>query len=159
VSAVGITIQGADVLSARFDGASVRLRAALGPAFADIAAALEKRIAAKLDGEVLQSRSGRLAASIVVSSDGASAEAGMDTSVAPYGPALEFGASIPAQMIAAKNAKALAFLVGGQKVFAKRVSRPAFVLPPHSFLRSALAELEPQVVARLGDAVSEAMAP
>jgi len=159
VSAAGITVQGADALSARFNDAPARLRAALGLAFADIAAALQDRIAAKLDGEVLQSRSGRLAASIAVSSDETSVGAGIDTGVAPYGPALEFGASIPAQLIAAKNAKALAFPVGGQKVFAGRVNRPAFVLPPHSFLRSVLAELGPQAVAQLRDAASQAISP
>jgi phage gpG-like protein len=152
-------VAGGEALSARFAEMPEALEAALGPAFTDIAAALQERIAAKLDGEVVQKRSGRLAASLTVSSDDSSAGAVIDLSQAPYGAALEFGASIPAQLIAAKNAKALAFLVGGQQVFAKRVSRPAFVLPAHSFLRSALMEVEPFAAARLRTALSRVLAP
>ena len=72
--------------------------------------------------------------------------------------ALEFGASIPAQLIEVKNAKALAFVVGGSQVFAKHVMHPAFVLPPHSFLRAALTDLAPDIIATLGDAVAAAVA-
>jgi phage gpG-like protein len=154
-----MTVTGDEALSARFAQAPAALEAALGPAFADIAAALQERIAAKLDGEVVQKRSGRLAASLAVSSDDSSAGAVIDLSQAPYGAALEFGASIPAQLIAAKNAKALSFVAGGQRVFAKHVSRPAFVLQPHSFLRSALAEIEPLAVSRIREALFQVLAP
>ena len=57
-----------------------------------------------------------------------------------------------------KNAKALAFVVGGSQVFAKHVMHPAFVLPPHSFLRAALTDLAPDIIATLGDAVAAAVA-
>jgi hypothetical protein len=154
-----MTVTGDEALPARFAQAPAALEAALGPALADIAAVLQERIAVKLDGEVVQKRSGRLAASIVVSSDDSSANAAIDTAEAPYGLALEFGASIPAQLITAKSARALSFVVGGQRIFAKHVSRPAFVLPPHSFLRSALAAIEPLAVARIRQAVSQALSP
>jgi hypothetical protein len=157
VSGVGLSLN-TDALAARFARIPAALRAALRPALADLAAELQTAVRAKLDGAVVMSRSGTLAASITATSDETSAEAGIDSGVAPYGAALEFGASIPAQLIAAKNAKALAFMVGGQKLFAKQVNRPAFNLPPHSFLRSTLAEFEPQALARLRAAVSEAIA-
>lgn len=157
MSGAGLSLD-ADTQAARFAGIPAALKAALGSAFADLAAELQSAIRAKLDGAVVTSRSGRLAASILASSDESRVEAGIDPGMAPYGAALEFGASIPAQLIAAKNAKALAFVVGGQKLFAKQVNRPAVTLPPHSFLRSTLAEFEPQAVARIGAAVSEAIA-
>ena len=157
MSGFGLSLN-TDALAARFAEIPAALKAALGPACADLAAELQSAIRAKLDGDVVTSRSGRLAASIAATSDETSVEAGIDPSVAPYGAALEFGASIPAQLIAAKNAKALAFVVGGQKMFAKQANRPAFVLPPRSFLRSTLAEFEPQAVARLREAAGEAIA-
>ena len=157
MSGLGLSLD-ADRVSARFAGIPAALKAALGPACADLAAELQNAVRAKLDGAVVTSRSGRLAASITASSDEASVEAGIDPGVAPYGAALEFGASIPAQLIAAKNAKALAFVVDGRRVFAKQANRPAFILPPHSFLRSTLAAFEPQAVARLRAAVHVAIA-
>jgi hypothetical protein len=159
MSTLDVTVAGGEALAARFAEAPQALEAALGQAFADIATALEERIAAKLDGEVLQKHRARLAASLAVSSDDSSAGAVVDLSQAPYGAALEFGASIPAQLIAAKNAKALSFVVGGQRVLAKHVSRPPFVLPAHSFLRSALAEIEPLAAARLRAAVTQVLNP
>lgn len=150
-------MSGPDALAARLAEIPAALKAALGPACADLAAELQSAIRAKVDGDVVASRSGTLATSITAASDESSAEAGIDLDAAPYGAALEFGASIPAQLIAAKNAKALAFMVGGQKLFAKQVNRPAITLPPHSVLRSTLAEFESQAVARLREAVSEAI--
>ena len=156
MSGLGIALK-ADGISAWFARIPAALRAALGPAFADLAGELQSGVRAKLDGDVVKSRSGALAASLFAASDDSSAQAGIDLDAAPYGAALEFGASIPAQLIAIKNGKALAFAVGGSQVFAKHVTHPAFVLPPHSFLRSALAELAPDALAMLDDAVTEAM--
>lgn len=155
--ALSITVD-ADI-AARLATLPAALRARLAPVFADVAATLYARVIEKLDGEVVQRRTGRLQSSIFSSSDDRSASVGVDTDLAPYGAALEFGATIPAQLIAAKNAKALAFLVGGRQVFAKHVNRPAFVLPPHSFLRTALTELAPDLLAEIEGAVAEVVTP
>jgi len=72
----------------------------------------------------------------------------------PYGAIQEFGGTTRAHLIAAKQAKALAFSLGGQLVFAKRVNHPGSRIPAHSFLRSALAELAPEALATLRDAVA-----
>jgi len=37
------------------------------------------------------------------------------------------------------------------------VTRPAFTLPAHSFLRAALDEIAPEILAQLGDAVAAAV--
>jgi hypothetical protein len=133
-----------------------RLNARLGPAFADIAATLRAAVLDKLDGGAVKQRSGRLRSAVTVAADAESASVGLDLAVAPYGAALEFGASIPAQLIAAKNARALAFVVGGSQVFAKHVMRPAYALPPHSFLHAALDETRPTLLTQLDDVVAEA---
>jgi hypothetical protein len=154
---IEVDVAGGAELAARLARLPDALRARLGVAFASIAATLYARVIEKLDGEVVRAGTGRLQSAITQQSDGLSASVGVDTGIAPYGAALEFGASIPAQLIAAKNAKALAFVVAGQQVFAKHVTRPAFVLPAHSFLRSALDEMAPDILAQLGDAVAEAV--
>jgi hypothetical protein len=152
---IGIDTTGADAVVARLAGLPDALAARFGVAFAGIGATLYARVQEKLDGEAVRSVTGRLKGAITQEVGEQAASVGLDVAAAPYGAAIEFGASIPAQLIAVKNAKALAFVVAGQQVFAKRVMRPAFVLPAHSFLRSALDEMAPDILAQLGDAVSE----
>lgn len=160
---IAVSISGGDALVEKLAGLPDALRQRLAAAFALVADALYAQALANVSGAVVQSRSGHLAAAIAQQSDESSASVGVDSDTAPYGAALEFGASIPAQLIQAKNARALsfvvgAFVVGGSQVFAKHVMHPAFVLPPHSFLRSALDDLAPDLVAMLNDTVTEALA-
>ncbi len=149
---------GIDELVAWFLGRPAALDVQLGIAFSNIATALYARVLDNLAGDVVNAGDGRLREAITPSSDERSARVYVSAADAPYAGALEFGASIPEQLIAIKNGKALAFAVGGSQVFAKQVTHPAFVLPPHSFLRSALADLAPDAFAMLDDAVAEAMA-
>ena len=155
---ITVNVAGGDALVARLAGVPAALEAQLGLAFAGIAQALYARVIDNLSGAVVKRASGRLQAAITQGADDSSATVGLDSDAAPYGAALEFGASIPAQLIAIKNAKALAFVVGGSQVFAKHVMHPAFVLPPHSFLRAALADLAPDILAMLDGAVAAAVA-
>lgn len=154
-----VSLAGADALVAWFASRPAALDARLGAAFSGIADALYQRVLGNLAGDAVADRSGKLREAITEASDARSATIGVDSGAVPYAGALEFGASIPAQLIAVKNGKALAFAVGGGQVFAKQVMRPAFVLPPHSFLRRALADFAPEAVATLEDAVVEAMQP
>lgn len=155
---IAVSIEGGDALVAKLAGLPDALRQRLAAAFALVADALYAQAIANVSGAVVNTRSGKLAAAITRQSDESSASIGVDGELAPYGAALEFGASIPAQLIEVKNAKALAFVVGGSQVFAKHVMRPAFALPPHSFLRSALADLAPELAATLQEAVAAAVA-
>jgi hypothetical protein len=152
-----VHLAGGDALAAWFLNRPASLDAQLGIAFSGIATALYARVLDNIAGDVINAGDGRLREAITPSSDERSARVYVSTADAPYAGALEFGASIPAQLIATKNGKALAFAVGGSQVFAKQVTHPAFVLPPHSFLRSALADLAPDALAMLDDAVAEAM--
>ena len=153
-----VNLAGVDALAAWFQSRPAALDAQLAIAFSGIATALYARVLDNLAGDAVNAGNGRLREAITPSSDEHSARVYVSTADAPYAGALEFGASIPEQLIATKNGKALAFTVGGSQVFAKQVTHPAFVLPPHSFLRSALADLAPEAVAKLDDAVAEAMA-
>lgn len=156
---IAIRIEGNAALAARFAALPTALRARLASTFAGISEALYAQVLDNLSGAVVNIRSGRLLAAVSPASDENSASVVLDTDAAPYGAALEFGASIPAQLIAAKNARALAFTVGGSQVFAKHVMHPAFALPPHSFLRSALAALAPDAIDTIAAAVAETVAP
>ena len=152
-----VNVAGGDALIAWFQTRPAALDARLGIAFTGIADALYQRVLGNLAGDALADRSSKLRDAITETSDARSAVVGVASGAAPYAGALEFGASIPAQLIDIKNGKALAFAVGGSQVFAKHVMHPAFVLPPHSFLRRALADLAPDALAMLDDAVVEAM--
>jgi hypothetical protein len=52
---------------------------------------------------------------------------------------------------------ALAFVVGGKKVFAARVNLPAVTIPERSYLRSSLAEMAGEITEGLSEAVVEAI--
>ena len=155
---IAIEIAGGDALVARLAALPDALNAQLGAGLNNVAQALYARVIDNVSGAVVKPRSGTLQAAITQDSDSGAATIGIDAGAAPYAAALEFGASIPAQLIEVKNAKALAFVVGGSQVFAKHVMHPAFVLPPHSFLRAALTDLAPDIIATLGDAVAAAVA-
>jgi hypothetical protein len=152
-----VNLAGADALIAWFQSRPAALDVSLGIAFSGIADALYQRVLDNLAGDVVKDEGGRLSDALTATSDTRSVTVGVDSAAVPYAGALEFGASIPAQLIAIKNGKALAFTVGGSQVFAKHVMHPAYVLPPHSFLRAALADLAPDALAMLDDAVMESM--
>jgi hypothetical protein len=152
-----VNVAGGDALITWLQTRPAALDAALGIAFSGIADALYQRVLGNIAGDAVDDRSGELQDVVTEASDERSATIGIDSGGAPYGATLKFGASIPAQLTQIKNGKALAFAVGGSQVFAKHVMHPAFVLPPHSFLRRALADLAPDALAMLEDAVLEAM--
>ncbi|HLJ52131.1 MAG TPA: hypothetical protein VKT24_02025 [Rhizomicrobium sp.] len=131
------------------------LASRLAAVVATLAQRLYDRVEENLSGAVLQRRSGRLASSIVQQIDGLSASVGFDPAAVPYGAAQEFGADIRAHLIAAKNARALSFVVAGKRVFARRVMFPGAHLPERSFLRSALADLAPEIGAAIAATVAE----
>lgn len=151
---IQITISAAGALG-RLNTLPNDLAARLASVVATLAQRLYDRVEDNLSGAVLQRRSGRLASSITQRIDGLSALVGFDPAVVPYGAAQEFGADLRAHLIAAKNARALSFVVGGRRVFAKRVMSPGAHLPERSFLRSALAELAPDIGAAIAVAVAD----
>jgi phage gpG-like protein len=123
------------------------------------AAELEARIQQKLTGEVLQTHSGALAASIfsTIGSDESDTTISVSSTGVPYAAIQEFGGKTSAHEIIATNAKALAFRAGGDLVFAKRVHHPGSNIPARSYLESSLEELRDEIESGFKQAILEAL--
>ena len=132
------------------------LAARIGREVERLGGVLRDRVERKLSGEVLQRRSGRLAASIAVTVEPAGAGATV-SSDALYAAIHEYGGTIAARTILPQNARALAFPWRGQQRFFRRVTVPAVTMPERSFMRSALAETAPEIRAAIEAAASQAV--
>lgn len=107
-------------------------------------------VSQKLQGQVLNHRSGKLSRSIqqAVETEGTKVTGDVfSAGDVKYAGIHEFGGVIPAHDIEAKNAKALAFMIDGKMVFAKRVHIPDVTMPERSYLRSSLADKKDEIVA------------
>jgi phage gpG-like protein len=125
------------------DGARSRLNAAVG----ELAEAVQASVLAKLSGQVLNQRTGALAASLFSRvTDDASGVVGEVGVNRPYARIHEYGG-----VIEPVNALALRFQINGQWVMVKRV-----VMPERSYLRSTLAEMSDEIRTRLTAAVAGA---
>ena len=116
-----------------------RVHAGVRDAVTSGAARLVALVQAKLSGELLQPRSGRLRASIRAEIGETSARISSD---APYTRVQEYGGRIAVPEIVPVNAKTLAFAYGGKLVFAKRVAAHTVDIPERSYMRSSLSEFE-----------------
>ena len=116
----------------------------------------------KLSGQVLNRRTGLLSGSVHPlledSAQGITGGAGAGAGV-PYARIHEFGGTIPAHEVVARNAQALAFTVDGTLRFAKRVQIPDVEMPERSYMRSSFTEKSPQGIEELRAAVREALIP
>ncbi|MGH6842822.1 MAG: hypothetical protein ACREDV_12170 [Methylocella sp.] len=121
--------------------------------------ALEDRIQRKLSGEVLETRSGALAASIIssIDNDGTNTSVAISSTGVPYAAIQEFGGKTAAAAIVAVNAKALAFSMGGGQIFAKGVRHPGSTIPARSFLGSSLSEMSDEIESGFKQAILEAL--
>ena len=121
--------------------------------------ALEARIQQKLSGEVLQTRSGALAASIIssIENDGSATSVSISSTGVPYAAIQEFGGKTAAHDIVAVKGKVLAFSAGGSQVFAKSVHHPGSTIPARSYLGSSLAEMRDEIESDFKQAVLEAL--
>jgi phage gpG-like protein len=124
-------------------------------------AVLWARIQQKLSGDVLQTRSGALAASIVssIENDGSDTSVSISSTGVPYAAIQEFGGKTAAHDIAAVKAKALAFSMGGEQTFAKSVHHPGSTIPARSYLGSSLVEMSDEIESGFKQAILEALAP
>ncbi len=119
----------------------------------------KRRFNRNLSGDVLNMKSGALAASIGVTIEESTASVSVQISTSPdvkYAAIHEFGGTIPPHQIVPDKAKALAFLVGGKQAFAARVQLPAVTMPKRSYMRSALAEMADEIREEFNAAIIEA---
>lgn len=113
----------------------------------------------KLQGQVLNHRSGALGRSIQMSVNRAgSATIGKVFSAGDvkYAAIHEFGGQTPPHEILPNKAKALAFIMGGKQVFAKRVQHPGSKMPERSFLRSSLGDMAEEIILGIRQAATQA---
>jgi phage gpG-like protein len=152
-----LKLNGASALIARLDTLPQRLRAALGDKVQNRAQALYAQVVeVNLDGGVLNARSGALRDSIqleVQPQDARIAATIYANGDAPYAAILEFGGKTSAHEILPDKAKALAFLMNGKQVFARRVQHPGSTFTARSYLGSALDDQSDDIVQGLQDAV------
>ena len=125
-------------------------RSRLSDSFAQCAAALLARVRARLSGEVLAARSGRLRAGMGAEATedarGFQARVYSDANL-PYARIHEYGGKIGVPAMVPKNAGALVFAYGGRMVFAKHTRAHVVDMPERSYMRSSLAEFEPVLLA------------
>ncbi len=153
------TIDGTDAVAERLRSLPERLGARLAAAMQRLGDRLQDSVAAKLDGAVLQRRSGRLAGAVAfeieTSGEGIGARLGVDPVAIPYAAYQEFGfrgtETVRAQLRTIKQAFGRPIAERQVPVAShdRRVDYPA-----HSFLRAALDEAAPGVMPEFTEAVA-----
>jgi hypothetical protein len=153
-----IAIDVTDGASEKLRGFSGRLMARLDGTMQTLGVALQDRVRDKLGGEVLHSRSGRLAAGVAfdVASSGDSASVALGIADVPYAAYQEYGfhgtETVRAHLRTIKEAfgRAIASRQVAVRSYPRRVDYPA-----HSYLRSALADLAPEALSQIDEAAGE----
>ena len=157
---LNIKLLGDSMLEARFRAMPEALRRGMVKEVSKQTLLLEALVKRKVSGEVLRVRTGNLRASIhSTMKEGATEIKGTVASSGDvkYAAIHEFGGKTAPHIIEAKG-RALAFMMGGKQVFAKRVNHPGSTMPERSFLRSSLRDRRDPIVTGLQKAAAEAMA-
>lgn len=160
---LNITIVGDRELVAKLDLRGVRAKEAVVREVTSLTLQLERKVKAeKLSGQVLNVRTGNLRASIhsilpVEQTGGTIRGRVASSGDVKYAGIHEFGGKTPAHVIMPVKANALAFMMGGKMIFAKKVNHPGSTMPERSFLRSALKEMAPDVERGLNEAIKKAL--
>ena len=155
-----ITLTGMDELQARMDAFPGGVASAIAIKSQAMAQALADKVGEKLDGQVLNSVTGKLKSSIASSvdedGDQVSGNVFVDGDV-PYAAIQEYGGMTKAHIIEVAAGKALAFSYQGKTQFFRSVNHPGSVIPERSYLRSSLEDMQDDIVAGMGDALSGAV--
>ena len=121
---------------------------------------LLSKVRQKVSGDVLQVRSGALLGALRetgLSDSGDAISAGVATDAAlKYARIQEYGGRIDVPEIAPVNARALAFEYGGKLVFAMKAAAHIVEIPEHSYMRSSLAEIGPELIDAIRKVAAEA---
>ncbi len=156
-----VRVIGDDVVMAKLGAMPNAVHQALLRKVTVLAFALLTKVKGKLSGEVLNVRTGLLRDSAFqeVQDSGSSVYGRVaEPGTVPYAAIHEFGGTTPPHTIEARNAEALHWVSGGKDFYARRVNHPGSVMPERSYLRSALAEMEDDIVAGLKEAVAQGTA-
>jgi hypothetical protein len=126
---------------------------------------VQRAVLSKVGGGLLKSRSGKLYAAIARGTRTVHEPArgrivgivglkNADKGTYIAAGANEYGASIAARVIEARDRRALKFQVGNSNVFAARVQLPNITVPERSFMRSSLEQMKPQIIAAIDKAAN-----
>jgi phage gpG-like protein len=148
-----VTLEGDEALDARLAAMPAAVQTALRAKAAQLAEALRAHVVQdELSGQVLHARTGALRDSIAaeVTVDGAKILVRLfSRGDVRYAAIQEYGGRTPAHDIVPNKAKALAFLAGGRRVFARIVHHPGSTIPARPYLGPALAQMGPQIESEL----------
>lgn len=153
---IDLILVGADRLEAEFRSLPDAVQRAVSAKMQSLVLKVEAETKSKLSGRVLNVRSGALRRSIqsrVTSLRALVRGSIFSAGDVKYGAIHEFGGTTPPHIIEAKEAKSLAFLMGGKMMFRKRVNHPGSKMPERSFLRSSLKDLTDDIIDGLEEAV------
>ncbi len=156
---ISISMTGDRELIARLTALPSGLRTILRRKIWALTLRLQARVQQKLSGQVLNVVTGALRRSI--QSDVRETADGIrgvvfSTGDVKYARIHEFGGKTRAHIIEPRKAQALAFMMGGKMVFAKRVNHPGSVMPERSFLRSSLEDMREEIRRELTDGIVRA---
>jgi phage gpG-like protein len=150
-------ISGVDATAARFSSLPDRIRAEVtGEMEFQIADLVQYIVGDKLNGQVLQRRSGKLADAVSgdVQDDGTvitgRAYVGGDV---PYAGILEHGGQTSPHQILPDAATALHFIWHGEEMFRSKVNHPGSKIPEFAYMRSGLQDMTAQILQGLAEAV------
>lgn len=157
---ITIRVNGDRELMAKFNLFPKNLQVALYKKMVQLAIQLEAHVKRdKLDGQVLNVRSGDLSRSIaheVTQSENSVIARVFSGGNVPYAAIHEYGGRTAPHDIYPKDAEALFFRMGGHDVFAKVVHHPGSQMPQRSYMRSALNDYREQIIEGIESAVQEA---
>jgi phage gpG-like protein len=137
----------------------VAIEAVLATRAEELRVKLQGKIAQNLSGDILNTRSGALLNSISteVDDDGLGLTFIAESTGVPYAAILEYGGKTAAHEILATKAQALAFIVGGEQRFARRVQHPGSIFKAYRYIGSAFDALAGELTFGLKDAVLDAL--
>ena len=154
-----IDLVGDRELVAKLDATPWTLRGGIARTMTRLAIETVLLVKHKLSGQVLRVRSGALRGSIRsrVTESMTAITATISSDGVRYAAIHEFGGTIHIPEIRPKTARALAFEIGGQTIFAAYARAHDVHIPQRSFLASALREMQPRIRAELRAAVTKAV--
>ncbi len=146
---ISMEVLGADTVAAKFNSAPSRIRPRLAGGI-NIGAKLLESSAKKR----ARFKTGNMRRGIHVSKSATAGDLNAEvTSEANYSSGIEEGND--PHVIVPKNAKVLAFTMGGEQIFARRVEHPGN--KPYPFMKPAGEEIRPKLIADLEKIIKEAV--
>jgi hypothetical protein len=134
-------------ITARLSNMPDKLRAAFLKKTYALAEKLKSKVQQNLTNKLLHIRTGKLVRSIFQQVTNSTNEVSgrVYSSGLPYAAIQEFGGQTKAHIIEAKNAKALAFSMGGKEVFFRRVHHPGSNIKGAHYMSEAFKDMTPEI--------------